>query len=124
MAQNFYSNYDPISANGILPAPINTLTFSNLPVTVPSKVYPQPSAQQMDKFVSTSADSDITPKWKNFLFYATLAGLAVYGCKKFKFNPIKKLLNNKITKSAGSYLKKGYDIAKTFVTTLFKKPSP
>ena len=93
MTQNLYGNYDPLVANGILYAPINTLTFSELPVTTsyPGYNYPIPTAAQVDKFVKQAENP--TPTWKKLAFYTLIAGLGIWGLKKFKLNPFKKLTN-------------------------------
>ena len=120
MAQNFYTNYDPISANGILYAPIKDLTFSDAPVTFPPFCCPQlpmnqANAAQIDKFVSSAKNPDATPTWKKVLFYGLLAGATLWGLKKFKINPFKKLTSKPAFQNIKNAVVNGCSVVKDFV---------
>lgn len=121
MTQSIYSNYDPLYANGILYAPMKELTFSEMPVAIPNPGYAQipVSASQVDKFVAQAKNPNPTPAWKKVLFYGLLAGATIWGLKKFKINPFKKITNNPTIKNIGTKISDGYNIVKNFVVTKY-----
>ena len=115
MVQNFYANYDPISANGILNAPIKELTFTDLPVTIPtanSYAMPQMNAGAVDKFISTAKNPNPTPTWKKVLFYGLLGGAVIMGMRKLKINPFRKITNSPKLQGIKNFVKNSYGFVK------------
>ena len=124
MANNFFSNYDPLYTNGILYAPVNDLIFSDAPIVFPRKSpYPQTSpitAEKVDKFVSTAKNPNPTPTWKKVLAFGVLAALTVLGLRKFKMNPFKKIKNAVKPKNIWENIKNGFSSAGKYVADKYR----
>ena len=86
MTSEFYTNYDPLVANGILYAPVKTLVCTDAPIPQNVQCNPVPSK---DVYTPSKSTSD----WKKTAFLALCGVLAFLGAKKLGFNPLKKITN-------------------------------
>ena len=105
---NFYSNFDPLVANGILPAPIESILNGSFPLNA-MKIPFCPNATTLTKDIYTSSAAQKQYKktgWKGYAFAALMTVLAFAGLKKLGFNPIGKIINSKPLTAVKDFLKK------------------
>lgn len=116
MTPDFYTNYDPLVSNGILCAPVKTLTEANNPIpqNIQNTVTPP-----NDVYTPTKPASN----WKKTAFLALCGVLAFLGAKKLGINPFKKITNKIDFTSIKNYCTTKVGTCVNFIKGLFtKKP--
>ena len=80
---NYYS-FDPLVANGITPAPVNSMVFGDMPISAGYSGNPYYGWMKDTFSNSRQKDKDI---WKSYLFLALATVLGIIGIRKLKKLP-------------------------------------
>lgn len=126
MTNNMYLNYDPLYANGILPARVNDILFSGAPAKVnPALPYiEQQNLVQTDKYTPTFKNPNPIPFWKKALFGTGIALLTLWGLRKMNINPLGKLISALKLDKAKDFVVNKFNNVGNFIKNIFKKPTP